>query len=205
MMADSFKNRRGLGPNVLAMRSMVVLDMSMSLDGFIAGPNDELDRVHAWMRGGEPGRGVDVVDELFRTTGAVVMGRRTFDLGDKENGWVAEPPFEVPMFVPAHDIPDRVARDAAPTLTFVTEGADAAIEKAKAAAGDGNVMVCGASTGQQCLKAGHLDEMEIHLVHVLLGDGIRLFEPGFEPVELELARIIESVTHLRFRLGSARA
>ncbi len=185
----------------------VVLDMSMSLDGFIAGPNDELDRVHAWMRGGEPGRGVEVVDELFRTTGAVVMGRRTFDLGDKENGWVAEPPFEVPMFVPAHDIPDRVARGAAPTLTFVTEGVDAAIEKAKAAAGDRNVMVCGASTGQQSLRAGHLDEIEIHLVPVLLGDGIRLFEPGIEPVELELARIIESpgVTHLRFRLGSTRA
>ena len=71
----------------------VVLNMTMSLDCFIAGPNDELDRLHEWMRGGEPGRGVDVVDEMFSTTGAVVVGRRTFDLGDDENAWVADPPF----------------------------------------------------------------------------------------------------------------
>jgi dihydrofolate reductase len=89
----------------------------------------------------------------------------------------------------------------------VTDGVDTAVEKAKAAAADKNVMVCGASTGQQCLRAGYLDEMAIHLVSVLLGDGIRLFEPGIEEVELELVRIIESagVTHLRFRVGSARA
>jgi dihydrofolate reductase len=123
------------------------------------GPNDVLDRLHAWMRGGEPGRGVDVVDAMFETTGAVVMGRRTFDLGDKENGWVADPPFKVPMFVPAHDVPDRVVKDAAPTLTFVTDGIDGAVEKARAAAGDRNVVVSGASTGQQCLGAGHLDEL----------------------------------------------
>jgi hypothetical protein len=74
------------------------------------------------------GRGVDAVDEMLGTTGAVVMGRRTFDLGDPENDWVADPPFEVPMFVPAHDIPDRVAEGAAATLTFVTEGVDGAVE-----------------------------------------------------------------------------
>jgi dihydrofolate reductase len=125
------------------------------------------------------------------------MGRRTFDLGDKENGWVADPPFKVPMFVPAHDVPDRGVKDAAPTLTFVTDGIDGAVEKARAAAGDRNVVVSGASTGQQCLRAGQLDELEIHLVPVLLGDGIRLFEPGIEQVELELIRLLEGpgVTH----------
>jgi dihydrofolate reductase len=76
------------------------------------------------------------------------------------------------------------------------------VEKARAAAGDRNFVVGGASTGQQCLRAGHLDELEIHLVPVLLGDGIRLFEPGIEQVELELIRLLEGpgVTHLRFRV-----
>ena len=156
------------------------------------------------MRGGEPGRGVDAVDEMFRTTGAVVMGRRTFDLGDREYDWVADPPFEVPMFIPAHDIPDRVAEGAAATLTFVTEGVDSAVERARAAAGDANVVVCSASVAQQCLRAGHLDEMEIHLVPVLLGAGIPLFEPGVPRVELEPVRVAEApgITHLRFRFTS---
>jgi dihydrofolate reductase len=182
----------------------VVLDMTMSLDGFIAGPNDELDRLHAWMRGGEPGRGVDIVDEMFAATGAVVMGRRTFDLGDKENGWVADPPFQVPMFIPTHNLPNHLTETAASTVTFVTDGIDSAVAKARLAAGDKNVVVCGASTGQQCLRAGHLDELDLHLVPVLLGDGIRLFEPGIDPIELDLVRIVEvpGVTHLRLRVVS---
>jgi dihydrofolate reductase len=170
---------------------------------FIAGPHDELDRVHAWQTGAGPGRDVEVVEAMHRRAGAVVMGRRTFELGDRENnGWVADPPFDVPMYVPVHDVPDRYAREAAPTLSFVTDGVASAVAQAIAAAGDKDVVVCGASVAQQCLRSGLLDEMAIHLVPVLLGDGIRLFEPGINPVELELAGIVESpdVAHLRLRV-----
>jgi dihydrofolate reductase len=147
---------------------------------------------------------VDVVDEMFEATGAVVMGRRTFDLGDKENGWIADPPFQVPMFIPTHHRPHHPTDHAASTVTFVTNGIDSAVERARLAAGDRNVLVCGARTGQQCLRAGHLDELEIHLVPVLLGDGIRLFEPGTDQIELEPVRTIEApgVTHMRFRVVS---
>jgi dihydrofolate reductase len=186
----------------------VVLDMSMSLDGFIAGPNDDLERVHNWMFPASRDvaeRDAEVVDEMFRTTGAVVMGRRTFDVGVKENGWsgwVDDPPFQVPIFVPTHHVPDKAAKGGS-MFTFVTDGVERAVEQAKAVAGDKNVNVNGASIAQQCLRADLLDEMHLHLVPVLLGDGIQLFErTGTEHIELERTGLIEvsGVTHLRFRI-----
>jgi dihydrofolate reductase len=183
------------------MTGRVVLDISVSLDGFITGPDDELHRIDKGMPGREPGRCAELADDTFVTAGAVVMGPRTSDLAGAENRWAADPPFRVPVFVAACDVPDRVAESAAPSVTFVTDGIDSAVEQARAAAGAKNVIVLGAITGKRCLWAGHVDQLEIHLVPVLLGEGIRLFGAGIEHVELVLVRITASggVTHLRLR------
>jgi dihydrofolate reductase len=198
----------------------VVLDITMSLDGLIAGPNDDVERLHEWLFTGTTRTGSDrsasvlpgresfrtsggstgVLDEAFRTTGAMVMGRRFFDIGEKP--WGDDPPFHVPVFVLTHR-PRETLIKGETTFTFVTEGIEGAIDAAKAAAGDQNVTVGGANIAQQCLKAGLLDEMQIHIVPVLLGDGIRLFERmDTGPTELEMTRVIEApgVTHLRFRV-----
>jgi dihydrofolate reductase len=188
---------------------LVVLDMSMSLDGFVAGPNvarerpmgDRGERLHDWMSAtrtdGEP----RVFDEAaFGTTGSVVMGRRTFEVG--EGPW-EDDTFHVPCFVITHEPRETLAKGRA-AFTFVTDGVGRALEQATAAAGDGNVTVMGgAGVAQQFLKAGLLDELRLHLVPVLLGDGIRLFDRhGSGQVELEPPEVIEApgVTHLRYRL-----
>lgn len=192
----------------------LVLDMSMSLDGFIAGPDDGPDaglgidgeRLHAWLGagGGDPrsyrpdGPSGDVFDELL-ATGAVLVGRRTFDIaghwdGDHHDG--------VPIFVPTTQPPDDPPTGRA-TITYVTDGIESAVAQAKAAAGDRNVMMHGADTAQRCLRAGVLDEMEIHLVPVLLGQGRRMFDHlTADHVELELTRVIDApgVTHLHYRV-----
>src|SRR6185503_353673 len=159
----------------------VVFDISMSLDGFIAGLHDSPDnplgdngmRVHKWIWGdrtdGVPGDGAtgvnrEVLDELKNTTGAIVVGRRTYDI---VNGWGGTHPFGViPAFVLSKDVPERVPPGGT-KFTFVTEGIERAIKQAKAGAGDKNVYVVGgANVAQQCIKAGLLDEMRIHLAHV---------------------------------------
>jgi dihydrofolate reductase len=180
--------------------------MSMSLDGFVAGPDDGLDEVHNWMyprHGTVSDSSAEVIDELFTNSGAVVMGRRTWELGDRLNDWVVNPPFEVPIFVLAHDVPERVTK-AGPGLTFVTDGVEGAIKQAKAAAGTRNVTVNGgANVAQQCLQAGLLDEILLHLVPVLLGAGIRLFDPPVTGrADLETTAVVDSpgVTHFRFRV-----
>lgn len=190
----------------------VLLDVSMSLDGFIAGPNDDVGRLHDWIFGSNAGRSGTsprtsatgsngaVVDEAFKATSAVLMGRRTFDVG--EGPWGDDPPFQAPGFVLTHDARERLDKGAT-TFTFVTDGIESAVEQAKAAAGDKSVGVMGAITAQQCIEAGLFDEMRIHLVPVLLGEGIRLFEHlGSQQIELERTRVIESpgVTYLRFRV-----
>lgn len=187
----------------------VISDVSMSLDGFIAGPNDELDQVHAWMfpaTGQMDERDAEVSTQFVRAAGAVVMGRRTFDVGVKENGWsgwVDHPPFRLPVFVPSHDVPPKAAGS---MYTFITDGMQSTIERAMGAAGGRNVVVNGgADTIQQCLRAGLLDEMQIHLVPVLLGRGIRLFDRLDDThFSLERTSVVESpaVTHLRFRVVS---
>ncbi len=200
----------------------VTSDMSMSLNGFIAGPNDGVERplgdggerLHQWvyglaswrerhgLTGGKTDRDAEILDESFKNTGAVVMGRRMFDNG--EGPWGNNPPFHMPVLVLTHDTKDMLVKEGGTTFTFVTNGIESALKRAKAAAGDKDVSVAGgASTIQQFIKAGLLDEIQIHLVPVLLGEGIRLFDHiGTEQIELERTRVIESlsVTHLRFRV-----
>lgn len=182
---------------------MVILDMTVSLDGFVAGPDDEFDRIHEWILGERTEEASLLHAELFDGAGAVVMGRRTFDLGDERNGgWLENPPFRVPVFVVSHGAPERARRVESP-FSFV-DGATAAVERARAAAGERNVVVIGgADTARQCLAAGLLDELNLHLAHVFLGRGVRLFHP-FDggPVETERVALVETpgVTHLRLRV-----
>jgi dihydrofolate reductase len=204
-----------------AAMGKVVTGLSMSLDGFIAGPNDSVERplgeggerLHQWMydlaswrerhglTGGNTDTDAEVLEESFKNTGAVVVGRRMFDLA---NGWGDNPPFHMPVFVITHDAKEKVVKEGGTTFTFVTGGIESALEQAKAAAGDKDVSVAGgANIIQQYLSAGLLDEIQIHLVPVLLGDGRRLFDHiGAEQIELEITRVIESpeVTHIKFRV-----
>jgi dihydrofolate reductase len=189
-----------------------VLYMSMSLDGFITGPNDDRGnglgvdghRLHDWLADGtDPAShrpsGVSgaVFDELM-ATGAVVAGRRTFEIA---GGWSGDHHDGVPIFVVTRRPPDGGAPDW-PLVTYVTDVASA-MARAKDAAGDRNVLVHGARTAQLALAAGVLDELEIHQIPVLLGQGRRLFDHlGPHHIELELARIVDApgVTHLRYRV-----
>ncbi len=189
----------------------VLLDISMSLDGFIAGPNNSPEkplgeggeRLHNWMflPSGGPIR-PEVEEERFKTIGAMVMGRLMFDVG--EEPWGENPPFHLPIFVLTHNAKETLIKEGGTSYTFVTSGIENALAQAKAAADDQNVQVMGgADLAQQFLTRGMLDEIQIHLVPVLLGEGIRLFEHlGSEPTELEITRVIQSkeVTHLRFRI-----
>jgi dihydrofolate reductase len=199
----------------------VTVDISMSLDGFIAGPNDSVEnplgdggeRIHEWVydlaswrerhgiAGGRTDTDAEVLDEAFENTGAVVIGKRMFDVA---NGWGDNPPFHMPAFVITHDAREKLVKEGGTTFTFVTDGIESALDQARAAAGDKDVSVAGgANIIQQYLSAGLLDEIQIHLVPVLLGEGIRLFDQlGAEQMELERTRVIESpgVTHLRFRI-----
>jgi dihydrofolate reductase len=201
--------------------SSSVLDMSMSLDGFIAGPNDSAGnglgddghRLHAWLWTGEesasssgiPGRPAGVNGEMFDemlTTGAVVTGRRTFELA---GGWAGDHHDGVPIFVLARG-ESRYQNQDWPLVTYVADIATAILQ-AKDAAGDRAVLVHGATTAQLALAAGVLDELQIHLIPVLLGQGRRLFDHlGLKHIELELVRTIDGpgATHLRYRVGSAR-
>lgn len=205
-------------------------NISMSLDGFIAGPDPGPDQplgvggeqLHQWiyglaswrerhgLEGGTTNADAEVVEESLTNTGAVLMGRRMFGgtegpWGDDpwEGWWGDDPPFRMPVFVLTHHAREPLAKGET-TFTFVTEGIEAALEQAQAATADKDVAVAGgANVAQQYLSAGLLDEMQIHLVPVLLGGGVRLFdELGLEQVELEATRVIESpaVTHLRYRV-----
>lgn len=178
----------------------VLLDMAMSLDGFIAGPNDEDHGLHNYFFSpADPTK--EVIDEGFRTTGAIIMGRRSYEVGAVQDGF-EDNPYQVPTFILTHRLPEKVAKGAE-TFVFVTDGVESALEQAKAAAGDKYVVVGGgANIAQQYLNAGIVDEIQIHLIPILLGQGIRLFDQiGIEQIELETTRVIEStsVIHLRFR------
>jgi dihydrofolate reductase len=211
---------------------MVVLDISMSLDGFIAGPNPSLEqplgeggeRLHEWafvlaswrerhgLSGGETNVSTEVVEESLAATGAVVMGRRMYSGGagswaddpNADGWWGDDPPFHVPVFVLTHHPRKPLVKAGGTTFTFVTDGVEAALEQAQAAASGKNVAVAGgASVAQQILGAGLLDELQIQLVPTLLGCGTRLFEDlEATNVQLEPTRAIESpaVTHLRYRV-----
>src|SRR5919205_1527468 len=197
----------------------VSMGLSMSLDGFIAGPNDGPERplgeggerLFRWYSGGDteyrlPGtemvfkvspQSVELLQEAHSKMGAFVTGRRTFDI---TNGWGGRPPLGVPTFVVTHTVPQEWVYEGSP-FTFVTDGVESAVAQAKAVAGDKDVAVGAASIAQQCIKAGLLDEIHVDLVPVLLGAGARFFDHlGTEPIELENTGVIEGagVTHLQF-------
>jgi dihydrofolate reductase len=210
----------------------LTLDISMSLDGFVAGPNRTVESplgeggesLHEWIvrlaswreshgrSGGERNADDDVVRESLGATGAVVMGRRMFSGGEgaweddpvADGWWGDDPPFRVPVFVLTHHARETVTKEGGTSYTFVTDGIDAALDRARAAAGEKNVAVAGgASVAQQYLRAGLLDEIQIHVAPLLLGDGVRLFENlDPEQVSLEVTRVIGSpaVTHLKYRV-----
>ncbi len=199
----------------------VVTALSISLDGFIAGPNagpeqplgDGGERLFKWYSSGDtdyemPGTemvfkvspvSAELLREIHRTMGALVTGRRTFDI---TNGWGGRPPLGVPVFVVTHTVPQEWVYEGS-LFTFVTEGVESTVEQARAVAEDKNVAVGAASIAQQCIEAGLVDEIHIDLAPVLLGEGIRFFEHlGAGPMELERTRVIEApeVTHLQFRV-----
>ena len=211
---------------------MVTFDISVSLDGFVAGPNQTLEEplgrggedLHEWivataawrdrheLEGGESNPDSDIAAELLARQGAIVMGRRMFSGGSgpweddpkRDAWWGDDPPFHLPVFVVTHHARDPVEKEGGTTYNFVTDGVEAAVERARAEAGDKDVVLAGgASVIQQALAAGLVHEFQVHVSPVLLGGGVRLFdELGSAPPKLELTRVVESpaVTHLRYRV-----
>jgi dihydrofolate reductase len=211
----------------------LIFNISMSLDGFVAGPNASLDeplgeggeRLHEWAvrtrtfteshgrSGGETGPDDDAIRATFERSGATIVGRRRFSGGegpweDDPNAdawWGDEPPFHHPVFVLTHHEREPVEKDGGTTFTFVTDGIESALEQARAAAGDKDVAIGGgADVAQQYLNAGLVDEIQLHVAPMMLGDGVRLFDridPG--RVALEPAGVVASpaVTHLNYRVA----
>jgi dihydrofolate reductase len=192
----------------------VITSMSMSLDGFITGPNDGPEHglgeggevLHEWItpemiedpRAGGATPGAEVLAELFRSLGAIVMGGHSFRVA--VDAWGDNPTFRVPVFVATHHPKEPMVRGET-TYVFVRDGFERAIELAKTAAGDGYVSLHGAAAVQAALRAGVLDELQVHLVPVLLGRGKPLFD-GSASARLERTRVVEedNVTHLRYRV-----
>ena len=198
------------------------LEISMSLDGFVAGPNATLEQplgeggeqLHEWvfplaswrephgLEGGETGPDDDVMRETLARAGAVVMGRRMFSGGEGSWGadpnadawWGDDPPFHMPVFVLTHHAREPVVKEGGTTFHFVTDGIESALEQARAAAGDKDVQLSGgASVAQQYLAAGLLDELNIHVAPILLGGGTSLFgELGTAAPGLKLTKVAGS-------------
>jgi dihydrofolate reductase len=194
--------------------------MSISLDGFVAGPDQSVDdplgvdglKLHEWhFQADEPGHEADVAprDALLARRGAYVMGRNMFGPirgeweGDWRGWWGDEPPYHAPVFVLTHHAHEPIEMSGGTTFHFVTAGFDAALEQARAAAGDQDVDIAGgASTVRQAFAAGAIDELMLDVAPVLLGRGERLFDdvqdPGLEPVEVIHSPL---ATHVRYRIG----
>ena len=202
--------------------SRFFLDISMSLDGFVAGPNATLEeplgkdgeRLHEWalrlaswrsqhgLEGGETGPDDELARERWARVGAVVMGRKMFSGGEgpwasdpnADAWWGDNPPFHVPVFVLTHHEREPVVKEGGTTFTFVTDGIESALEQARAGAGDRDVSLGGgAAVAQQYLQAGLLDELHIHVVPTLLGGGVSLFgELGTDAPRLTLTKVAES-------------
>ncbi|MDX6717904.1 MAG: hypothetical protein QOJ63_158 [Solirubrobacteraceae bacterium] len=210
----------------------VRFQISMSLDGFVAGPNQSEEnplgeggmRLHEWVfplaawrashgqEGGEVNASTEFVEASRESIGATVMGRNMFGgrgpWGDEpwDGWWGDDPPFHTPVFIVTHHAREPVAKQGGTTFTFVTDGIESALERALEAAGGKDVALAGgANVAQQYLKAGLIDEMTIHFVPVLLGDGARLFD-GLDGVDvaLQCVRAVEApgVTHLTYRVGA---
>jgi dihydrofolate reductase len=181
--------------------SLSVLDMSVSVDGFIADADDYLggedgERLHAWAESPDRSRPVKRFEDEWKAAGAVVAGRRTAELMDHWGGSHGG----LPIFVPSHRPPPPAARWGYPLVTYVSDGIESAMEQAKAAAGERDVQVRGANVAQRALEAGVLDEIQIHQIPVLLGGGRRLFDvlPGL--IELDIRQVIDTpeATHIRY-------
>jgi dihydrofolate reductase len=204
---------------VQAAGSKVVIEMSMSLDGFVAGPDDGeafprgrdgIRHVFGWMSSGTekvrgtrpaPGANRDEIERMFAESGAFIFGRRSYDI---TGGWGGSHPLTgVPLFILTHDPPDP---DTVPKghsrIVFVTDGIESAVRQAKTAAGGKDVVLSGASPCQQALEAGVVDEVVIHLAPSLIGSGVRLFERFKEPITLEKLSATDGAlaTHLRYRV-----
>jgi dihydrofolate reductase len=208
----------------------VFADISMSLDGFVAGPKPTLkeplgqggEQLHEWIlrlaawrkphgkAGGETGPDNDIMKESTANTGAVIMGRKMFSSGkgpwkddpNADGWWGDNPPFHVPVFVLTHHTRETVKKQGGTSFTFVTDGIESALSQAKAAGGDKDISIAGGANAiQQFIKAGILDELQIHMVPVLLGGGTPLLA-NLGDTQLEKIRVIDSplVTHLKFRL-----
>ncbi|MFC8084534.1 dihydrofolate reductase family protein [Streptomyces sp. NPDC057340] len=205
------------------MTATVTADLAITLDGYVAGPNVTLDNpggdggepifdwIHtlaSWrerqgMTGGAENRDSELMREWFDATGAVVMGRMMYDTG--EEFWGDNPPFRTPVFVLTHRPRPTLVKEGGTSFTFVTDGIHSALEQARAAAGDRNVDIGGgAHTVRQYLAAGLVDELQLHVVPTLLGDGLRLFEGlGAGRRDLEQVRVVETplATHLKYRFA----
>jgi dihydrofolate reductase len=208
--------------------SKVTCQISVSLDGFVAGPNQTVENplgeggesLHEWALateswraqhgrgGGERNADSEVIDEVTANVGAYIMGRNMFGGGpgpwdESWRGWWGEdPPFHVPVFVLTHHPREPLEMQGGTTFHFVTDGIEAALERARAAAGDRDVSVAGgAEAVQQYLAAGLLDELYLHIAPVILGGGARLLENVGEP-KLEPVKVVESpaVTHVKYRV-----
>ncbi len=198
--------------------TLITTALSTSLDGFIAGADDSPqqplgvggDRLFAWFGDGDtPSQyypqfrlsavSAAVFDEYAGRVGANITGRRTYDVSDAWGGTGPLP--GTPLFVVTHQAPDAVpAGD--PPYTFVTSGIEDAVEQARAAAGGKDVSVMGAQVVQQCLRAGLLDEISVHLVPIALGRGVRLLDDLDPGTEFDLVRAVDApgVTHLTYRV-----
>ena len=185
----------------------VIVDITMSLDGFVTGPNDGKGNglgdggevLHEWTNDGRTDAdNLLLFEEPMQTLGSCVLGRRTFDIA--EEAWGDNPPFGPgQVFVLTHRPHETLTRGAT-TFIFVTDGMENALKQAQAAAGDKNVSLMGANISQQYLKSGLVDEMEIHVANVLLGAGRPLFASiGDQQIKLERMRVVATpaVTHLR--------
>ena len=209
----------------------LILDISMSLDGFVAGPDPSLDDplgkggegLHEWVvatadwreshgkSGGEKNVDSDVIAEQIERIGATIMGRKMFSGGEgpwdddpRSSGWWGdEPPFRHPVFVLTSHEREPLELGAT-TFTFVTDGIESALEQARAAAGEKDVGIGGGGdVAQQYLRAGLVDEMQIHVAPVFLSGGVRLFEGVGPDLKLEITRVIESpaATHVQYRVS----
>jgi dihydrofolate reductase len=189
----------------------VIFDITASLDGFVAGPNDSPAlpmgeggmRLFDWYfsdaQTPRSGENIDseIRDQAAQTVGAIVSGRRTYD---HAQGWNGEHPLHVPVFVVTHRPPEDVGKF---NGAFVTDGIESALRQAQAAAGDKAVALNSPDIAQQCLKAGLLDELSLHIVPVLLGSGVHLFDHlGTDHIELECmqATNAKKVIHMTFRV-----
>jgi dihydrofolate reductase len=195
---------------------MIYVDLSISVDGFLAGPRVGVDnplgdggeRLHEWMFAGQSATQSRAwEEERFAATGALLMGRTMFDVG--VGPWGDNPVFHAPVFVVTHRSAEAIVKHGGTTYTFVTAGPDNALQQARAAAGELQICIAGgAAVVQHYLSAGVVDEMRLHLVPILLGSGTRLFGADRLPSGLRAASGVREdggVVHLRYRVSGPMA